>query len=112
MFLKIGVLKGDLRPKGYSCFYDILLLILWGKRIIQSFVVFWSDFKKLWSHKVLNSEKWRHTRNVQKISPLVLFAFFVRFMEKKLLHSFMVFLYIFNELVKLGSFEWLNCIST
>ena len=29
------------------CFYEIFLLIFWEKSLIQSFAVFWSDFKKL-----------------------------------------------------------------
>ena len=68
--------NGDLRSKLYPCFYETFLLILWEKSLIQNFVVFWSDFKKLYSYKVLNSVKWRYITNVQNISSMVFFAFF------------------------------------
>ena len=50
--------------------------------------------------------------NVQNIWPLVFFAFLLVLWSKNLLWSFTVFLTIFYELVKLQSFEWINCIST
>ena len=68
--------NGDLISKLYPCFYETFLLILWEKSLIQNFVVFWSDFKKLYSCKVLNSVKWRHITNVQNISSMVFFALF------------------------------------
>ena len=44
----------DLRPKTRPCFFDIILMILWEKSLIKSFVVYSSVLKKLWSFKVLN----------------------------------------------------------
>ena len=32
--------KGDLRPKTHPSFYVIILMILWKKSLVQSFVVF------------------------------------------------------------------------
>ena len=47
-------LKRDLRPKTHHCFHGIILMIIWKKNFVQSFVVLWPALKKLWSCKVLN----------------------------------------------------------
>lgn len=48
-------LKGDLRPKTYSFFYDVFLLISYRKSLVDNFVTVWSVYRKLWSDKVLNA---------------------------------------------------------
>ena len=34
------LIKGELKPKTHPCFYGIILMILWKKSPVQSFVVF------------------------------------------------------------------------
>ena len=41
---KKEVMRGDMRSKLHSCSYDIFLLNLWRKSLVQSFAVFWSYF--------------------------------------------------------------------
>ena len=53
-FSKRKLVSGYLRSKLHPCFYGISLLIMCRKRLAQSFVAFWSVFKKLRSCKVLN----------------------------------------------------------
>ena len=53
-FSKRKLVSGYLRSKLHTCFYGISLLSICRKRLAQSFVAFWSVFKKLWSCKVLN----------------------------------------------------------
>ena len=79
MRLLKNAFTGDLRPKLQSCFYGVFLLILWRKTLVQSFLTFRSDFKKLWSY--IQSLEFNLSdvisSNVQNISLLVLFTFFI-----------------------------------
>ena len=59
----------------HLCFYDIFLLVLWRKGLVQMFVVFWLVFTKLWSLKAFFESDTTPT-NTQHISPLVFFAYF------------------------------------
>ena len=59
----------------HLCFYDIFLLVLWRKGLVQMFVVFWLVFAKLWSLKAFFESDTTPT-NTQHISPLVFFAYF------------------------------------
>ena len=36
---QLSQVKGDLRPKTHPSFYGIILMILWKKGLVQSFVV-------------------------------------------------------------------------
>ena len=73
------ILKGILKPKLHHCFYGIFLLVLWIKK----------SFIRL--HEVLKLQSFEFSvsdviyANVQNISPLIFFAFFVSIMEKKIL---------------------------
>ena len=75
--------KEDLRPKNHPCFCGIIL-VLWKKSLIQSFVVFWSILMKLWSYKVLNPA-WvtSYLRMYKIFHPWFALHIFVNFMEKE-----------------------------
>ena len=75
-----AALKGNLRPKFHSCIYDIILMNLWKKSLVQSFESGVSDV-------IL--------ANVENTSPQVIFF----------RHSFMIVLTTSQELMKLPSFE-------
>ena len=68
-------LKGNLRPKLDLCFYDIFLLILWRKGLVQMFMVFLLVLANLWSSKAFFESDTTPT-NTQHISPLVFVAYF------------------------------------
>ena len=56
--------------------------------------------------------EWRHTRECTEHDiPGFLCIFLLIFWKENLLHSFMVVLTISHEVMKLQSFEWLNCVS-
>ena len=76
--------KGDLRPKTRPGFYGIILIILWKKRLVQSFVVLWSVFMKLWSYKALNPT-WvtSYPRMYKHFISVFLCIFFFDFVEKE-----------------------------
>ena len=75
-------------------------LMIYGKKsLARSLVPFWSDSIKLESYNVLNSVHWGF-----------FFLHFFKFYGWKLLKFYGV-LTILLELMKLQSFEWLNCIS-
>ena len=115
----------------HPSFYGIIVMILCKKKLVQilqilhnfndsmkknpcaNFGVFWSVLAKLWSDKVLNPT-WvtSYPRMYRAFCPWFFFHNFVNFMEKNLLHSFMVVLIISHELLKLRCFEWLNCVTT
>ena len=76
------VVKGDLRPKLYLCFYGIFLLILWRKSLVQRFVGSWSNFTKLHITKFWIRHKWRHSRKCTKgYHPWFSLHIFVSFMD-------------------------------
>ena len=86
---------GDLRPKIYSCFYDIILMILWKKSLVQSAVC----GALISSHKVRKCwtwHEWRHTRECTKqFNHRFPFIFFLILSKKNLflvLWSFLPFL--------------------
>ena len=70
----------------------------------------------IWFHKVMKLQSFEFSirdaihANVKYISPVVSIHIFVSFTEKGTLQSFMEFLTIFHKLMKLGRFEWLNCL--
>ena len=96
--------KGELWSEPLPSFYGIILMNLRKKSLVQSLVVLWSVLTKLWSYKVLNSTWVTSYPRMYKTSQL--------WFSLHILHSFMVALSIFYELIKLRSFEWLNCFST
>ena len=109
MYIGIVSLKGDLRPKTHHRFYDIILIILWKKSFVQSFVVFCSVITKLWSYKVLNlmwvtSYLWMYNT----IYPWFSLHIFVNFMKKEPFTLFYGYFDFSYEFMKLWSFEWLN----
>ena len=68
------------------------------------------------SHKVTKFWIWRewhhtreHTKHFMTTYPCI---FLLILWKRNLLHTFMVILTIIHELMKLKSFEWLNCVST
>ena len=107
-----NILKGDLRSKLHSCFYDISLLTFL-KRLTQSFVSFSSVLTKLWNYRILNSawvtSYWRMKK--KHFTPGFLCIFLLTLWRKKLQQSFLVFLIFFPGVMKLQSFECSNCIS-
>ena len=82
-------LKGELRPRTHPCFYGIILMILWKKRFVQSFVVFWSVLTKLWSYKVFNPA-WvtPYPPMYKTLQPWFSWHTFVDFMEKNFLQFY------------------------
>ena len=92
---KPSKLKRDLRPRLFFCFTK-------KEPCPKFFVVSSSVLTKLWSHRTC-----KYTKH---FIPGFLCIFFVSFMKKSLLHSFKVVLIISHQLIKLQSFEWLNCV--
>ena len=64
-------------------FYDIYLLILWRKSLLQSFVSFCSDFTKLLSYKIRNSLEVTSHPRINKTFHGCVFCTFCSFIEKK-----------------------------
>ena len=83
-------------------------MILERKNIIKSFVVLRSllsyELAKFWIWR-----KWRHTRECTKhFPPCFLFIFSLILRRMNFLQSFIIYLTIFLELIKLQSFECLD----
>ena len=94
-----------LMTKPRHCFYCIILIILWKKNFVQSFLVFWLVLSRLQSFQFGTSDVIPATvRNSYPWFLLILW-------RKNISHTFMVVLTISHELMKLRSFEWLNCVS-
>ena len=112
--MKIVLKNWSVRKK----FTNISMVNFWqfyGKRALHK--ILWSldqfsrsyEIKKFWIQR-----KWGYTRECTKniTSGGFLFMFLLILLREKLLESFMVFFTIFQKLMKLQSFEWLNCVST
>ena len=114
------------QKKLMSQFGEKLLKGTWGQKITPvSMTYFLVNFmeKVLWrfgqisrSYKFTKfwiQRKWRHTRECTKYFTAGFPCTFLLILwRKSMLWSFMVFLTIFQELMKLRSFEWLNRVST
>ena len=108
-----NILKGDLRPKLHSYFYDISLLTFL-KRLTQSFFCCFHQFSR--SYKIIEfwiQREWRHIGEWKKkhFTRGFLCIFLLTLWRKKLQQSFIVFLIFFTRVMKLQSFECSNCIS-
>ena len=79
-------LKEDLRLKLYPCFYDILLLILWRKGLVQSLWRFGQISRNYEVTKFWIQRKWRHAQESRKhFTPGFLCNFFLVLWRKSLL---------------------------
>ena len=98
--------KWELWLKTHPCFYVIILITLWEKNLVQSFVVLWSVLMKLWSYKVLNPAWVTSYRRIYKaFYSWFSLHIFVNFMKKESFTQFTA-LTISHEFIEVVKF-WL-----